>query len=389
MAPTEILANQHLSTLRRVLSLVGEEEVEDNVYRYKGFLKKSLTMALLVGDLSQQKKQRIQEKINTGEINIIVGPHTLIQKGVDFKQLGLIVVDEQHRFGVEQRSALRQKGVNPHVMVMTATPIPRTLALTLYGDLDLSVINELPPGRQIIKTKWLKPEQRGKAYSFLAQQIRNGRQAFIICPLVEESESIQARAAVGEYELLSQEIFPEFRLGLLHGRMSSEEKDTVMQSFNAGDLDILGSTPVVEVGIDVPNATVMLIESADRFGLSQLHQFRGRVGRGTEQSYCLLLSEKPSEIGKERLDLIEKIHNGFTLAEEDLKLRGPGEFFGTRQSGLPDLKMARLTDVGLLEMARNEATRIFKNDPSLEKIEHKLIAMEMDRVWKASSTEWN
>ncbi len=300
------------------------------------------------------------------------------------------MVDEQHRFGVEQRSALREKGFNPHMLVMTATPIPRTLALTLYGDLDLSVIDELPPGRQEIKTKWLKPEQRSAAYNFIRQQISYGRQAFIICPLVEESDVIQARAAVEEYEQLSQEIFPDLRLGLLHGRMSSAEKDKVMQQLNSGELNILVSTPVVEVGIDVPNATVMLIESADRFGLSQLHQFRGRIGRGKEQSYCMLLSEKPSDIGKERLDIIERVHNGFILAEEDLKLRGPGEFFGTRQSGLPDLKMARLTDVKLLELARNEATRLFQTDPKLENSENHLLALELAKVWKQdSSTEWS
>ena len=236
----------------------------------------------------------------------------------------------------------------------------------------------------------MKPEQRASAYNFIRQQVKNGRQAFIICPLVEESEAIQAKAAVAEYEQLSHEVFPDLRLGLLHGRMPSEEKDSMMQQFNAGEMDILVSTPVVEVGIDVPNATVMLIESADRFGLSQLHQFRGRVGRGQEQSYCMLLAEKPSEIGKERLDLIEKIQNGFVLAEEDLKLRGPGEFFGTRQSGLPDLKMARLSDVKILEMARHEATKLFQIDPKLEKAENQLLNTELIRVWKhTSSTEWS
>jgi ATP-dependent DNA helicase RecG len=269
---------------------------------------------------------------------------------------------------------------------MTATPIPRTLALTLYGDLDLSLIDELPPGRQTIKTKWLKPEQRDTAYAFIRKEINAGHQAFIICPLVEESDVIQARAAVEEYERLSQVVFPDLKLGLLHGRMSSKDKDEVMQQFNSGSLNILVSTPVVEVGIDVPNATVMLIESADRFGLSQLHQFRGRVGRGKDQSYCMLLSENPSEIGRRRLDLIERVHNGFILAEEDLKLRGPGEFFGTRQSGLPDLKMARLTDVALLELARNEATRLFKDDPDFQKSENRLLDAEMARVWKPSNT---
>ena len=331
------------------------------------------------------KKRRIQQAMGSGEIDIALGTHALIQKDVKFSKLGLAVVDEQHRFGVEQRSALRQKGVNPHILVMTATPIPRTLALTLYGDLDLSIIDELPPGRQTIKTKWLRPDQRDSAYAFIRKQVQQGRQAFIICPLVEESDAVQARAAVAEYEQLSVEVFPELKLGLLHGRLSSRDKEAVMQQFNAGELDILVSTPVVEVGIDVPNASVMLIESADRFGLSQLHQFRGRVGRGPEQSYCMLLAENPSEIGRQRLDLIEKVHNGFLLAEEDLKLRGPGEFFGTRQSGLPDLKMARLTDVSLLEIARNEATRLFKEDPDLARPENQLLAAELAKVWKQTN----
>jgi len=271
---------------------------------------------------------------------------------------------------------------------MTATPIPRTLALTLYGDLDLSVIDQLPPGRQVIKTRWLKPEQRDSAYAFLRRQAAEGRQAFIICPLVEESEAIQAKAAIAEYERLSREVFPELRLGLLHGRMPAVEKDKVMRRFRSGELDILVSTPVVEVGIDVPNATVMLVESADRFGLSQLHQFRGRVGRGQEQSYCMFLAENPSEVGRERLDLIEKIQDGFQLAEEDLRLRGPGEFFGTRQSGLPDLRMAKLSDVALLELARSEAIRLFQIDPGLEKPEHHLLAKELARVWPEAG-EWS
>jgi ATP-dependent DNA helicase RecG len=302
----------------------------------------------------------------------------------------LIVIDEQHRFGVEQRSALRQKGTNPHVLVMTATPIPRTLALTLYGDLDLSVIDQLPPGRQVIKTRWLPPEKRAAAFGFIRKQVTSGRQAFIICPLVEESEAVQAKAAVEEYEHLAHDVFPDLRLGLLHGRMSSREKESVMQQFHAGELDILVSTPVIEVGIDVPNATVMLVESADRFGLSQLHQFRGRVGRGPEQSYCILLAENPSEIGKARLDLIEKTYNGFILAEEDLKLRGPGEFFGTRQSGLPDLKMARLSDVRWLELSRQEAIKLFQSDPELKDPLHEPLVRELNRVWKhTKGTEWS
>jgi ATP-dependent DNA helicase RecG len=389
MAPTEILAEQHFATIGQLLSRVGhQEEGEDYLCSYSGVLSHPLTVALLIGDITQVRKQELQQRIANGDIDIVIGTHALIQKGVEFCRLGLAVVDEQHRFGVTQRSALRQKGFSPHVLVMTATPIPRTLALTLYGDLDLSVIDQLPPGRQVVKTKWLKPGQRQSAHAFIHRQVASGRQVFIICPLIEESEAIQARAAIAEYQRLSEEVFPELRLGLLHGRMSAAEKDKVMRRFRSGELDILVSTPVVEVGIDVPNATVMLVESADRFGLSQLHQFRGRVGRGTEQSYCMLLAQNPSEVARQRLDIIEKVQDGFQLAEEDLRLRGPGEFFGTRQSGLPDLRMAKLSDVALLELARSEAIKLFQTDPSLEKTEHHLLAKELARVWPQAG-EWS
>jgi ATP-dependent DNA helicase RecG len=386
MAPTEILAEQHFSSVGEIFSRTAAKvEEEENLRRFSGILARPLTLALLIGDLSQASKQAIQQLVRDGEIDVVIGTHALIQKEVGFNKLGLAVVDEQHRFGVAQRSALRQKGFNPHVLVMTATPIPRTLALTLYGDLDLSIIDELPPGRQTVKTRWLKPAQRESAYAFLRKQVAEGRQAFIICPLVEESEAIQARAAVAEYERLSEEVFPDLKLGLIHGRLSAAEKDKVMRRFRSGELQVLVSTPVVEVGIDVPNATVMLVESADRFGLSQLHQFRGRVGRGSQQSYCMLLAENPSEIGRARLDLIEKIQDGFQLAEEDLKLRGPGEFFGTRQSGLPDLRMVKLSDVKLLELARTEAISLFEKDPGLKKAEHKLLSVELARVWQAGT----
>jgi ATP-dependent DNA helicase RecG len=389
MAPTEILAEQHFANVCQLLSRAGKAVAEEeNLRSYSGLLSRPLTVALLIGGISQVRKQEIQQLVTAGKIDILIGTHALIQEGVDFKRLGLAVVDEQHRFGVTQRSALRQKGFNPHVLVMTATPIPRTLALTLYGDLDLSVIDELPPGRQVVKTKWLKPSQRDSAYGFLRRQVAEGRQAFIICPLIEESEAVEAKAAVVEYERLSGEVFPDLKLGLIHGRMKVEEKDEVMHRFRSGESDILVSTPVVEVGIDVPNATVMLVESADRFGLSQLHQFRGRVGRGEEQSYCMLLSENPSEIGRERLDIIGKIYDGFQLAEEDLRLRGPGEFFGTRQSGLPDLRLAKLSDVALLELARSEAIRLFEQDPVLEKPEHRLLSKELARVWQKGG-EWS
>ncbi|MBI2829570.1 MAG: ATP-dependent DNA helicase RecG [Chloroflexi bacterium] len=388
MAPTEILAEQHFRTISALLAKTCvTEESDDFLHCYAGLLPEPITIALLIGDIRGSKKRELQQLVKTGKIDIVIGTHALIQKDIRFRKLGLAVVDEQHRFGVNQRAALRQKGTNPHILVMTATPIPRTLALTLYGDLDLSVIDQLPPGRQTVKTKWLRPEQRDSAYTFVRRQISSGRQAFIICPLVEESEAIQARAAIAEHESLSKGVFPDLRLGLLHGRMSAAEKDAVMRQFHDKALDILVSTAVVEVGIDVPNATVMLVEGADRFGLSQLHQFRGRVGRGSEQSYCLLLSENPSPEGQERLKLIENIQDGFQLAEQDLKLRGPGEFFGTRQSGLPDLRMAKLSDVTLLEMARAEATELFQTDPELEKPDHRLLAKEFARVWHQASEQ--
>ncbi|MFH1646120.1 MAG: ATP-dependent DNA helicase RecG [Chloroflexota bacterium] len=388
MAPTEILAEQHFATICRLLSRVGEEEGEGYMRSYAGLRERPLRVALLIGDIRQAGKRQIQKQILSGEIDIVIGTHALVQKGVEFHKLGLAVVDEQHRFGVEQRSALREKGFNPHMLVMTATPIPRTLALTLYGDLDLSVIDELPPGRQTVKTKWLKPDQRESAYAFVRKQVGEGRQTFILCPLIEESEAIAAQAAVVEYERLSREVFPDLRLGLLHGRLAAADKNAVMAAFRSGELNILVSTPVIEVGIDVPNATVMLIESADRFGLSQLHQFRGRVGRGEAQSYCMMLAENPTEVGRERLDIIENVQDGFKLAEEDLRLRGPGEFFGTRQSGLPDLRMAKISDVALLELARTEAIDFFRVDPYMKRAEHRLLAGELARVWTGAG-EWS
>jgi len=384
MAPTEILAEQHFDTICGLLGRAGSEFSDAKPLRkFSSMLPHPISVGLLTGGLKESAKQEIQERVSADEIDIIIGTHALIQKGVDFRNLGLCVVDEQHRFGVMQRSALRGKGSCPHVLVMSATPIPRTLALTLYGDLDLSVLDELPPGRVEIKTKFLIPEQRQKAYDFVRKQVAEGRQAFIICPLIEESEAIETKAAITEYGHLSGSVFPDLRLGLLHGRLNSADKDEVMQRFRNGGLDILVSTPVVEVGVDVPNATVMLIEGADRFGLAQLHQFRGRVGRGQHQSYCLLLADTPSAEAKERLSLLERIRNGFALAEEDLRLRGPGEFFGTRQSGLPDLKMAKLSDVELLELARREAIRLFNADPYLKQPEHRLLAREVSRLWNS------
>jgi ATP-dependent DNA helicase RecG len=270
---------------------------------------------------------------------------------------------------------------------MTATPIPRTLALTVYGDLDISVLDEMPPGRPPVKTRRVEPRQREKAYDFLRKKVHEGRQAYIICPLVEESDAVVAKAAVQEYERLSREIFPNLRLGLLHGRVSPTDKDEVMRAFRDGELDVLVSTAVVEVGIDVPNATMMMVEGADRFGLAQLHQFRGRVRRSSEQAYCLLLSDSMSPEARERLAILENVHDGFQLAEEDLRIRGPGEYFGTRQSGMPDLRVAQLTDVALIEEARAQANGLLDDDPELEAPQHEALAAEVEKLWGKISAE--
>ncbi len=379
MVPTEILAEQHFRNIRRLL---GSGEGEGIVCSVPSAIGRPITLGLLTGSIRQKGKRELYRQIAGGQVDVVIGTQALIQEQVNFGRLGLVVVDEQHRFGVMQRMALRQKGVSPHMLVMSATPIPRTLALTLYGDLDISLIEELPPGRQRIKTRWLGPGERRSGYEFVRGQVAEGRQAYVICPLIEESEAVEARAATSEYERLSKEIFPDLRLGLLHGRMGAREKDEIMRRFREREIDILVSTSVVEVGIDVPNATVVLIEGADRFGLSQLHQFRGRVWRSDHQSYCLLLAENPSPEGRERLQTMEKSDNGFVLAEKDLEMRGPGDFFGTRQSGLPDLKMARLTDVALLETARREAVHLFESDPGLKKAEHRALAAEVSRLWE-------
>lgn len=383
MAPTEILAEQHFANISGLLARAGQEGESGEALRvFASVLPRPVTVGLLTGSMKKSDKERVQQAVAGGSVDIVVGTHALIQGVVEFDRLGLAVADEQHRFGVMQRAALREKGSNPHLLVMTATPIPRSLALTLYGDLDVSLIDELPQGRREIKTKWLEPEQRDSAYRFVRKEVQQGRQAFIICPLIEESEAIDTKAAITEYERLSTEVFPDLRLGLLHGRLKGAEKEEAMNRFRNGELDILVATSVVEVGIDVPNATVMLVEGADRFGLAQLHQFRGRVGRGDQQSYCILVADNPSEDGRARLSLLERTNDGFALAEEDLELRGPGEFFGTRQSGLPDLRMARLSDVKLLGVARAEAIRLFEEDPDLSRSEHAALAREMARAWQ-------
>jgi ATP-dependent DNA helicase RecG len=322
----------------------------------------------------------------------VVGTHALIQDMVDFYRLGLVVVDEQHRFGVEQRARLRGKGgedqggeaqgaARPHLLTMTATPIPRTLALTVYGDLDVSVLDELPPGRQPILTAVRDQHSRERIYAFINAQINEGRQAFIICPLVEESEVIEAKSAVQEFERLQKEVFVQRQLGLLHGRMGDDEKEQAMAAFKRGEVDILVSTAVVEVGVDIPNASVMLIEGADRFGLAQLHQFRGRVGRGPHKSYCILLADDPSPTSLERLRIMEQTNDGFVLAEKDLELRGAGDLLGARQHGLPNLKVASLGDTETLKLARGEALALFDADPELSRPEHRLLGMAVRRFW--------
>jgi ATP-dependent DNA helicase RecG len=336
---------------------------------------------LMVGATPEGEKSEIREKLASGEIKIIIGTHALIEDPVQFADLQLAIIDEQHRFGVAQRAALRAKGENPHLLVMTATPIPRSLALSIYGDLDLTVIDEMPPGRQEIETYVITPRERERAYQLIRSQVAAGRQAFIIYPLVEESEKSEEKAAVDEHARLSAEIFPDLKLGLLHGRMRPAEKEEVMTRFRDGEYQILVSTSVVEVGVDVPNATVMLIEGAHRFGLAQLHQFRGRVGRGAEKSYCLLIPQSEEAVENERLRAMEATNDGFQLAEMDLEQRGPGDFLGTRQSGFAELKMARLTDVKLIETARREAIALYERDPDLSLPEHQLLADALHRFW--------
>jgi len=369
LAPTAILAEQHY---RNFLNLLAGEN---------GVLQPG-QIRLLVSDTADKEKEEIRTLLSGNEIKLVIGTHALLEDPVRFADLQFVVIDEQHRFGVEQRAALRAKGTTPHLLVMTATPIPRSLALSLYGDLDLSIIDEMPAGRQPVSTYLLRPQERERAYTLTRGQIKDGRQAFIIYPLIEESESIEARAAVDDYEVLSREIFPDLQLGLLHGRMRSEEKDATMLKFRDRKYHILVSTTVVEVGVDVPNATVMLIEGADRFGLAQLHQLRGRVGRGSAQSYCLLIPTHEDAAENERLRAMVESNDGFVLAERDLQQRGPGEFLGTRQSGFASsLRMASLSDVKLIEKARGQAQSLFELDPDLSKPEHALLSEAFGRFW--------
>lgn len=374
MAPTSILAEQHFRSLQRILTNPDQPE--------NGMLQPA-EIALLVGDTSEAQKEIVRAGLADGSIKLVIGTHALIEDPVIFQRLRLVIVDEQHRFGVGQRAMLRAKGDNPHLLVMTATPIPRSLALTVYGDLDVSVMDEMPAGRQPVETHVLAPTERERAYHLINTQIRAGHQAFIIYPLVEKGErdGDENRAAVDEHERLQTQVFKHTTLGLLHGRMKPEEKEAVMTRFRDNEVSILVSTSVVEVGMDVPNATVMLIEGANRFGLAQLHQFRGRVGRGQDKSYCLLIPASENALDNERLMVMAETNDGFVLAERDLQQRGPGEFLGTRQSGFAELKMANITDVHLIEKAREQAQALFAVDPELTDPDHQALAANLERFW--------
>ncbi|MGL5715234.1 MAG: ATP-dependent DNA helicase RecG [Paraclostridium sp.] len=355
MAPTEILAEQHYISLNETLSQFG------------------MNVGLLVGSLTKKQKEKILEKVKNKEIDILIGTHALIEDKVEFNNLGIVITDEQHRFGVRQRNKLSEKGYNPDILVMTATPIPRTLALILYGDLDISIIDELPPGRQPIETIAVYKDKRDKAYNRLVrEEVEKGRQVYIVCPLVEESESIEAKSAVELVEELKSEYFSDLRLGLLHGKMKPSEKDDIMKKFKAKELDILVSTTVIEVGVNVPNATLMIIENAERFGLAQLHQLRGRVGRGKHKSYCILIYSSKSEVCSQRMGIMEETTDGFKISEKDLEIRGPGEFFGTRQHGLPELKVANIfKHMKILKIAQQEARYIISEDVKLQSYDNK------------------
>lgn len=370
LAPTQILAEQHfrgISALLERLALAGGTPVRT---------------ALLTGRVTGSQRQEVLDGLADGSIDVVIGTTALIQEGVEFSSLGFVVVDEQHRFGVEQRGALRSQNIDvqPHVLVMSATPIPRSLALTVFGDLDISIIDEMPPGRTPITTKRFTPRERERLYRFVRKQVADGRQAFIVYPLVEESDKLDVGSAVEGHAKLSNDIFPDLAVGLLHGRMNGAEKDTVMSAFAAGDYQILVATTVVEVGIDVPNATLMLIEDAHRFGLAQLHQLRGRVGRGQHESFCALFTDSQSPDSLERLDALVASTDGFVLAEKDLELRGPGDFLGTRQSGLPDLRVAQLSDTATLVMAREAARSLFAQDPELATFP--TLRAQVDKFWQ-------
>lgn len=366
MAPTEVLAEQHYLTIHRWVEPLG------------------IRVALLTSNIKGSEREEIYGRIRDGEVQIVIGTHAVIQEQVEFHRLGLAIIDEQHKFGVVQRGLLKKKGENPDVLVMTATPIPRTLAMTLYGDLDISLIDEMPPGRMPIETKVFPESARSRVYRIIEEEVRKGRQVFIVYPLVEESEKLDLKDATQMAEHLQKEVFPEFRIGLLHGRMKSEEKEAIMMEFKERKIEILVATTVIEVGIDIPNASAMVVEHAERFGLSQLHQLRGRIGRGQYRSKCILLAQyRSSEEARIRLRAMEQTNDGFKIAEQDLELRGPGDFFGIRQSGLPDFRVAHiLRDTPILIEARKEAFRLVQEDPELERPAHYALKEGLKKRWK-------
>jgi ATP-dependent DNA helicase RecG len=376
MAPTSILAEQHYTSMKELLSGENGALAEHQI-------------RLMIGATPEAEKQEIREALAAGDIKLIIGTHALIEDPVTFADLQLTIIDEQHRFGVEQRAALRAKGDNPHLIVMTATPIPRSLALTVYGDLDLLVMDEMPPGRQVVDTHILLPRERERGYSLIRNQVSDGHQVFIIYPLVESTGSeieidsaAASKAAVDEHQRLQSDVFPELQLGLMHGRLKADDKEQAMARFRDGETQIMVSTSVVEVGVDIPNATVMMIEGANRFGLAQLHQFRGRVGRGTAKAYCLLIPETEDTVENERLSAMVSTNDGFELAEIDLNQRGPGDFLGKRQSGYTkQLHMATLTDLRLIEKAQHSAKKLFDQDPNLQLPEHRELAATLAHFW--------
>ena len=364
MAPTDILARQHYNGLQEQFEPLG------------------IQVGFLSGSLPAKERKEILERLSCGAVHILVGTHAVIQECVSFFKLGLVITDEQHRFGVNQRSLLARKGENPDVLVMTATPIPRTLAMTLYGDLDISVIDQMPPGRQEIITRAVSGEGRDAAYEFVIREVAQGRQAYVVAPLIEESMALSAKSAAGVYEEISRK-FPRQRAALLHGAMKQGEKDGIMEDFYQGKISILVSTVVIEVGINVPNATVILIENAERFGLAQLHQLRGRVGRGTEQSYCILITQGKTEVAKQRAEIMRQSADGFVIAEKDLELRGPGEFFGMRQHGMPELRIADLVKhVKLLPAVKEEAMILLKEDETLSLKKNELLRRKIEKTYE-------
>lgn len=353
MAPTAILATQHLENFKKILE------------------KLNIRCELLISGITKKQKESILERLENGEIDILIGTHAIIEDNVKFKKLGLVVTDEQHRFGVKQRMKIAQKGKNPDVLVMTATPIPRTLALILYGDLDISIIDELPPNRKEIETYAVNKNMTQRVNNFIERQLKEGRQAYIVCPLVEENEEMDLKSVEKLYEEYSREIFPQYKVQYIHGKMKQKEKDEIMKSFKEGKIDILISTTVIEVGVDVPNSNIMVVENAERFGLAQLHQLRGRVGRGEYKSYCVLKYEGKSDTTRKRMQVMTQTNDGFIISEKDLELRGAGDFFGTMQHGLPEFKIANLfEDVDTLKQVQSIATKILEKDPKLEKEEN-------------------